>query len=179
MIYLVRHGQTEWNTLNKVMGNVNMPLNPIGIEQAEKTRDDLLNEEIDLIICSPLLRTKETAEIINQNRNIPILYDDRIIERDFGKFEGMTIDDFDFYGYWDYYNNNQYNQSENIQKFFIRIYNFLDDILSKYKNKNILLVTHGGVGIVMDCYFNKTIPTGSLIETLSLANGEIKRYETV
>lgn len=180
MIYLTRHGQTDWNALDKVMGNVNMPLNIIGVEQAKQVRDGLLNTKIDLIICSPLLRTKQTAEIINENRNIEVIYDDRILERDFGEFEGKSIQDFDFVTYWDYYEDKKYDRSENIQNFFNRIYSFLDDIISKHKDKNILLVTHGGVGIAAECYFNKNIPVGSLIDSnLSLGNCEVKKYETI
>jgi len=178
MIYLTRHGQTDWNAINKVMGTVDMSLNTIGFEQAKQKQNALLETKIDLIICSPLLRAKQTADIINENRNIPIIFDDRISERNFGKFEGKTIKEFDFSSYWDYYKNDYYDNSENVQDFFNRIYNFLDDTISKYKNKNILLITHGGVGIAVECYFKKVIPTGSLINSnISLNNCEIKKYE--
>ena len=60
------------------------------IEQAKETGKVLESEKIDLIICSPLKRAKQTAEIINQNRNIPIIYDEDVIERDFGEFEGIN-----------------------------------------------------------------------------------------
>ena len=83
-IYVTRHGQTEWNVLKKVQGKADISLNEKGIEQAIQTKKELDNEKIDLIICSPLKRAKETAQIINENRNIPIIFDDRISERDFG-----------------------------------------------------------------------------------------------
>ena len=98
MIYVTRHGQTNWNLEKKVMGRCDEPLNDKGKSQALETKNKLLDVGIDLIICSPLLRTKQTAEIINGNRNIPVIYDDRIIERDFGEFEGMQVDNFDFHG---------------------------------------------------------------------------------
>lgn len=178
MIYLTRHGQTDWNAVNRVMGTVDMPLNTIGLEQAKQKQNDLLGAKIDLIICSPLLRAKQTADIINENRHIPIIFDDRLSERNFGEFEGKTIEEFDFSSYWDYYKNNQYNNSENVQDFFGRIYKFLDDTISRYKNKNILLITHGGVGIATECYFKKEIPIGSLINSnIFLDNCEIKKYE--
>jgi len=124
------------------------------------------------------LRAKQTADIINEGRNLPIIFDDRIAERDFGEFEGKTIEEFDFCSYWNYYQNQKYNNSENIQDFFKRVYNFLDDIISKYKDKNVLLVTHGGVGIATECYFKNKIPEGYLINTdMSLDNCEIKKYE--
>lgn len=178
MIYVTRHGQTNWNALKKVMGRCDEPLNENGLSQAEETRKKLLDYDIDLIICSPLTRAKQTAEIINRDRNIPIIYDDRIIERDFGEFEGKTINDFDFLGYWDYYKNEKYNSAENIQEFFKRVYSFLDEITKKYKDKNVLLVTHGGVSISIDCFFNNTIPSDSLINTgPALGHCEVKEYD--
>lgn len=142
MIYITRHGQTNWNVLKKVMGKVDEPLNEKGIEQANITKNNLNSMNIDLIICSPLLRAKQTAQIINEGLNAEIIYNERISERDFGEFEGMETKDFDFWGYWDYYKNEKYKRAENIQEFFKRICAFLDDITQKYKNMNILLVTH-------------------------------------
>lgn len=178
MIYLTRHGQTDWNVQKKVMGRCDEPLNETGLKQAEETRDNLMNTKIDIILCSPLQRAKQTAEIINDVRNIPIIYDDRLIERDFGEFEGMQTKDFDFDGYWDYYKNKKYNQAENIQNFFERIYNFLNDIIEKYQDKNVLIVAHGGVSIPVNCYFNQVIPKGSLVEAgLVLGNCQVASYD--
>lgn len=180
MIYVTRHGQTDWNVQKKVMGKCDQPLNEKGIEQAQIVRDNLINTNIDLIICSPLLRAKQTAIIISENRNIEIIYDDRISERDFGEFEGLTTNDFAFLSYWDYYKNEKYTKAENIQKFFERIYGFLDEYVEKYSDKDILIVGHGGVSIPIACYFNKNIPVGSLVETdLVLGNCEIVSYNTL
>lgn len=177
MIFITRHGQTNWNVQKKVMGRCDEPLNEVGLNQAKETRNNLLDTNIDLIICSPLKRAKQTAEIINEGRNIPIIYDDRIIERDFGEFEGKETKDFDFHGYWNYYKNEKYEFAENIQVFFNRVYNFLEDITEKYDNKNILIVAHGGISIPVACFFNQNIPEGSLIEAgLVLGNCEVKEY---
>jgi len=177
MIYITRHGQTNWNVLKKVMGRCDEPLNDIGIKQALETKNNLMDKDIDLIICSPLLRAKQTAEIINQGRNIPIVYDDRIIERDFGEFEGKKTSNFDFHGYWDYYKNEQYEKAENIQVFFQRVYSILKDIVDNYADKNILIVAHGGVSIPVACFFDGNIPTGSLVEAgLVLGNCQVLSY---
>lgn len=84
-LYITRHGQTDGN-VNKIMDGIrDIDLNETGIEQAKTTRDNLKNVKFDLIICSPLSRTKHTMEIININ-NYPVIYDDRIQERDCGEF---------------------------------------------------------------------------------------------
>lgn len=87
-LYVVRHGQTEWNIMKKMQGSVDIPLNEKGIEQAYITKKNLENISIDIIFCSPLKRAMQTAEVINQDRNLEIIYDERLRERNYGEFEG-------------------------------------------------------------------------------------------
>lgn len=177
MIFVTRHGQTNWNLEEKVMGRCDEPLNKKGIEQAYITKEKLKDCYIDLIICSPLSRAKQTADIINEDRNVNIIYDERIIERDFGEFEGLHYDDYDNLTLWDYYKNKQYEKAECMKNFFDRIYSFCEDIKTKYPNLNILLVTHGGVSVAINCYFNNNIPEGSLSNAgLFLKNCEVATY---
>lgn len=177
MIFVTRHGQTNWNLEQKVMGRCDEPLNKKGIEQAYITKENLKDCDIDLIICSPLIRAKQTANIINEARNINIIYDERIIERDFGELEGLCYGEFDNLTLWDYYKNKQYEKVECMKTFFERIYSFLDDIKNKYQDLNILLVTHGGVSVAINCYFNNNIPQGSLSDLgLFLKNCEVATY---
>ncbi len=177
MIYVTRHGQTDWNIKKKVMGRYDEPLNETGLRQAKEIRNELLNIKLDIIICSPMERTKQTAEIINVDRNIPIVYDKRIIERDYGEFEGKQTVNFEFAEFWNYYKNEQYKSAENIQIFFGRIYEFLNDIMNKYRKKSLLIVTHGGVSIPIACFFNKKIPQGSLVDAnIALKNCQVASY---
>lgn len=178
MIYITRHGQTDWNILKKVMGRIDQPLNENGRRQASLISESMLDEKLDLIICSPLLRARQTAQIINQKKNAKIVYDDRIIERDFGEFEGLTIDEFDFANWWDYYKNLEHDKAESITEFFNRIYSFLDEIVEKFCDKNVLIVTHGGgVSIPISCYFNGEIPHGFLIDRgYNLDNCEVRKF---
>ncbi len=175
MLFITRHGQTDWNVLHKVQGKADISLNAKGINQDLQTKQKLESQKIDLIICSPLKRAKETAEIINSNRNIPIIYDEKISERDFGEFEGTEQENFDFEGFWSYYKNFKYQKAENIKDFFSRIYSRLDEIKSEYRNINVLLVTHGGVSIPVNCYFNG-IPTEDNLLSLVLNNCEVASY---
>lgn len=170
MIYITRHGQTEWNALKKVMGKIDIPLSEIGLEQAKQTKNNLKGKHIDLIICSPLTRAKQTAEIINQEFGIPIVYDDRIVERDFGEMEGLSTSEFDFEEFWDYHKNIKYKTAENIQDFFKRVYAAMEEYLIKYKDKDILIVTHGGVNIASYCFFKKEIPNDTLMKSVPILN---------
>lgn len=175
MLYETRHGETDWNLYGKVQGKADIELNAKGIEQAKETMDKLKEEKIDFIICSPLKRARQTAEIINSEKNISIIFDERISERDFGEMEGMSKDDFDFEAFWNYKKNVTYEKAENIRVFFNRIFLFLDEIKKKYKDKNILLVTHGGVSIAVNCYFNE-IPESGACLPLCIKNCEVKVF---
>ena len=174
-ILLTRHGKTEWNALKKVQGKADIALNEEGIKQANDTRILLKNENIDLILCFPLTRAMQTAQIINRERNIPMVFDERLSERDFGEFEGMPNTEFDYEAFWSYKQNIQYHKAENIRGFFQRVYGFLDDIHLKYKDKRILLVAHGGVSIPVYCYFDG-IPDKDTLLGLALDHCEIAKY---
>ena len=132
-------------------------------------------ERIDLILCSPLKRAIKTAEIINQGRNIRMIIDERVSERDFGEFEGMSNTDFDFNAFWSYKQNLKYDKAENIKDFFRRVYNFLDNIKNEYAGKRILIVAHGGISIPVKCYFDG-IPNAETLLPLCLGNCEVAKY---
>ena len=174
-ILITRHGQTDWNLKRRLQGRADIELNQTGIEQAKIAKEELANEKIDLIICSPLKRAKQTAEIINEERNIPLVTDDRIAERDFGEFEGKYKEEFSFEDFWSYKKAENYERAETIKEFFNRIYGFLDDIKEKYKDKRVLIVAHGGVSIPVRCYF-EGIPNVENLTGLGLKNCEVRKY---
>ena len=80
MIYVVRHGETEWNAIDKVLGRTDIPLNAKGIEQARKLADSLKDLKIDVFLCSPLTRARQTADAISDATGIRYDIDDRLIE---------------------------------------------------------------------------------------------------
>lgn len=153
-LYVVRHGQTEWNILKKMQGSADIPLTEKGLAQAEITKSNLSNISFDVIFCSPLIRAKQTAQVINFDRTLNIIIDDRLRERNYGEFEGTSKNSFDYNEFWSYNKNLKYDKAENIQDFFKRIYSFLDDIEAEYYDKNVLIVTHAGVMKAIECYAN-------------------------
>ena len=90
-IYLVRHGETEWNSIRKLQGQTDIPLNDYGIELAKLTAEGLKDIEFDCIYSSPLIRAIQTAEIIKGKETLDIKTDDRLKEIHFGKCEGVKI----------------------------------------------------------------------------------------
>ena len=89
MLYIMRHGKTEWNVRHKLQGRTDIPLNEEGRKMAEKAHEEYKDINIDICYCSPLVRARETAEIVLRGRNIPILTDDRLVEMSFGEYEGV------------------------------------------------------------------------------------------
>lgn len=173
-IYVVRHGQTDWNVKKLCQGQVDIPLNQKGEAQAKITKRKLENTEIDLIISSPLSRARKTADIINEGRNIPIIEDVRLMERSFGEYEKAPMDSFDHQGCWDYNCNCHYEKAENIRDFCKRIELTIEDYKEKYREKNILLATHGGVSMALYVYFNG-VPADDLRKH-QLDNCEVAHY---
>ena len=169
MLYIVRHGQTDWNTLHKRQGHTNIPLNETGINQAKKLKEELKNIKFDYVFSSPLDRALETAKIISGKD--PII-DERLIERNNGKLEGLTGDEIDRLQEQDNYSDELY-EVESIQDLHTRANFFLKDILNKYPNKDILIVTHVGIIINMRCYLDGEVDD---IGKYVLGNCEVYKY---
>ena len=160
------------------MGRCDIPLNAEGREQAYITSEKLGSCNIDIIICSPLERAKETARIINENRKLPIYLEDRIMERSMGDLEGKGYLSLEENAkLWDINANYDLNNVETMERFKERIYGFIEYILHKYEDKDILLVTHGGVSALINCYFSGTLNQGP-ISNKFLGNCEVANYKT-
>lgn len=176
-LYVIRHGKTDWNLESRMQGQSNTRLNQIGIEQADKVRKIIEEKNIDLIISSPLERTKQTAEIINKNMNKPIEYNEKIMERNFGILEGKIANQIkNLDDYFEYHQNKEVEKGEKIQDFVGRVFEGMEQIEKEHKNKNILLVTHGGVARAIDYYFNG-IPEERDVGKGLLSNCEIREYK--
>ena len=160
MIYFVRHGVTDWNEnitpdgrhSAKCQGRADIPLNQNGIAQAIELSKTLKDIKFDKVFCSPLTRTKQTCELILGSLD-DVVFDDRIIERDFGEFEGLTKEEFDFYGFCNKNSGMKFEKAETVESIENRVFSFLDE-LKQEPNQNILIVAHGGVGCMFISYFD-------------------------
>lgn len=89
MLYIMRHGKTDWNVLHKLQGRTDIPLNQEGRKMAQRAAEKYKDVHFDVCYCSPLKRAKETAKILLDGRNVPIICDDRLVEMSFGRYEGV------------------------------------------------------------------------------------------
>lgn len=175
-LYVIRHGLTNCNRENKYNCRYDEDINEIGVEQAIEASENVKKLDIDLIICSPMKRTRHTMELVNV-KNIPVIYDERLIERDGGKLTQTVLDDYYFTEYYNYYSTKIIEGLETLPELFNRVHSFLDEIKMKYNNKNILLVTHGAVARAIQFYFEKMPEDGMLLKVSGQKNCEIKEYE--
>lgn len=95
-LYVVRHGQTEWNYENRVCGVSDVKLTDKGEEQANELSKIINEKRIDIIFTSPLSRAVKTAEILSSAISKDLVIDRRLIEQDYGIFEGVYRDNNNF-----------------------------------------------------------------------------------
>lgn len=143
-LYVLRHATTDNNFNKLVNGRNDIDINSKGIKEAGIASLILKDLKLDQIYCSPLLRAKHTMEIVNSN-NIPVVYDERITERDAGIMTNREEKELDL-SLW--YNPNigvVYGGSESFKDILNRVEEFLKEIKVKHKDDTILLVTHAGI----------------------------------
>lgn len=139
-IYLIRHGETDWNNLGKLQGRTDIPLNKVGRGQAKLCGEFFTKLHIDAIISSPLSRARETANIINEQLQLPIKIMENFIERSFGVAEGM--------GYAERvekYKDIDPSNQEEINIFHHRVFSGIEEIQQNFPGKRVITISHGAV----------------------------------
>lgn len=156
IICLLRHGETDWNAIAKLQGRTDIPLNKIGVFQAEECSEFLKGSKWDLIITSPLKRAKQTAEIIKKKIDVPLIEMEEFVEMHFGEAEGMTLEER-----LTSFPDGVYPNQESESSLSKRLMTGIQEINRKYKDKKILLVAHGAViNAILYSFSNGEIGTG-------------------
>lgn len=155
--YMARHGLTDWNLANKVQGATDIPLNEGGIKQAYALAENIIASgvKIDRIFCSPLSRAHETAKIVSEKTGIPLEVEPRLIEQNFGKWEGwQKVGDDNSFHLAKQQFMDSYENGESMFRMAQRIYNYLDELKNLKTDETYLLVTHGGIARFIQSYFS-------------------------
>lgn len=174
MLYVARHGQTVWNAENKVCGITDIGLTEAGKEQARVLAYEVQKSNINLIISSPLKRAIETSNIISDTYQIPMEIDERLIEQNYGIYEGVDRKDASFLKNKSYFAF-KYPNGESMMQVAYRVYGLLDEIKNKYSDQNILIISHGGVCRIIHTYFKDM--TNEEFFNFTLANAKMEKYE--
>ena len=157
-IILARHGETEWNKLMRVQGGKSdIPLNDVGIAQAQGARDFLETETFRAVYASPLCRALETARIITQGRGLEITTLPELVEIDAGEYEGIFTSDL----------GRRFSQvvtelddnaelpcapgGESLSMVQERGWKTMEDIFAKHNGETVLVVTHYFVILAIIC----------------------------
>lgn len=161
IVYLTRHGQTEWNIEKRLQGRGDSPLTKSGIERAQELRDRIDTIEIDIIYTSPIKRAYDTANILKGNKEIAVVTDNGLMEMCFGDYEGRKTDDvkkenpewdIDLIMHGDV--NLSAPNGENLESVRNRVKNSMDFIINENRGKSVLVVAHGITLKALMYYFN-------------------------
>ncbi len=172
-LFLVRHGETDWNKDHKIMGITDISLNEIGVQEAEKVGALLANQNFDVVYTSPLKRALETLEIIKKYVKCEkVEISNLLLERNFGSLSGKSWDEIELiipngreidreqeYDYSPY-------RGESAGQVKDRVEKFINEINGK-GYQNVLVVCHGGIVRMLESIKGEPrsiIPSGSITE---------------
>lgn len=187
-VYLLRHGQTSWNADgNRYCGRTDVALTDVGIAQAQQVRHQLRNVDLDAVYSSPLARAWHTARIAGGDREV--VKDDRLIEVDFGEWEGLTREEFitkdpDSWHAWA--ENPEVARAggtgETGRDIIIRVNDFFEEMRTRHAGGKILVVGHNGINRLYLAYklgmklrdYRRIVQENSAVTLFTLdENGEL------
>jgi len=177
-LFVVRHGETEWNSKMLACGVSEASLTEKGMEQAANLAERLAAEQdknkISLIYVSPLKRAITTAAYIEKALSIKAKIDERLIEINFGTFEGedwrkpefLKITDNPFF---------RFPQGESLVQTAHRAYGIIEEVKAKHKNENVLFVCHGMISTMICTYFKSY--SKEELEKIEIKNCQLLEFE--
>lgn len=150
-LYIIRHGETEWNTEKRMQGRLDSDLTEKGRNDALLLGERLKDTVFDRIISSPSQRTVDTAQLVRGKRPIPIETDERLMEISLGDWQGKTEDEIkalfpsQYDLYWNHPSKYENPEGERFIDVMDRVANFLEELVNTTPSGNVLVVTHGVV----------------------------------
>jgi len=178
IVHAVRHAQTDFGAEDRYAGSRDVDLNAKGVADALRARDALANEHYDVVLSSPLLRARRTAELLRPG--VPKEIDDRLVERTFGKLEGRTWADaqhFDPPILFIEVGAEQHSVNppgaEPFEDVWYRARAVAHDLLGRHAGRRLLLVSHS----VFLQMFTGVLIGSSCIESLALRLGNLELAE--
>lgn len=149
-LFMARHGETGLNTKKVYYGWLDPSLNENGIKQCEKLQEKLSHEHFDIVVTTPLNRTKASAEIISPSHRDRLIMFEELKEINFGKWEGLHYSEIEksFVKEWGDFTLNWQNfcfpKGESFSMLYERVQKCLEKIINDYEDRTILLVAHEG-----------------------------------
>ena len=178
-ILLVRHGETDSNAEGRIQGQTNTPLNERGRAQAQALADELAGEAIAAVYSSDLDRARETAEILAGRLDLPVVVDPALRERNFGSWEGRTVDEFEarWPGAWARWREGDEGEGdvEDHLALAARVRDAIHRLAAAHPGERILIVAHGGaMRVILTDAAGLTYPQARR-EQRNIANCDVSR----
>jgi broad specificity phosphatase PhoE len=149
-LHLVRHGRSVWNAAGRIQGQIDIELDEVGLQQAQRIADRLEREPLAAVYSSPLLRARSTAEAIAARFDLPVTPDARLMEYHFGVLSGMTWDEVTA-SHPELANRWLEDPwavpvagSEGRVNFAARVVSAMQDIHAQHPAEHVVVVAHGG-----------------------------------
>jgi len=151
-LILIRHGETDWNLQGRFQGQIDVPLNATGLAQAQRLAQRLAEEPVDVMLCSDLLRTQQTAAPLAARLGLTPQLQPLWREQHFGVLEGLDVPAIraqypDLWAQWTRHESGFAlpGGAESNQAFHARVMQALQDLLARHAGQRVVVVTHGGV----------------------------------
>lgn len=149
-IFLIRHGETQWNKDSRIQGHSDVPLSRKGIEQAKLLSKRLEQQNFAAFFSSNLSRARETADIIAKphDKAVQVLQD--LQELNFGQWEGLTIGEIrqkykkESSAWWDSPLETRIPGGENLSELAERSVRAIQSIIERFEKQQVAVVAHGG-----------------------------------
>jgi broad specificity phosphatase PhoE len=156
-VYLVRHGQTEWNRELRFRGRADIPLDENGRRQANAIADALMDKGINMIYTSPLRRSMETAQPVAAVLHLGITTLHDLIDIDYGEWEGLSFDEVrqrytNSYREWEERPDVvKFPNGESLDEVRSRSFSAFKEIAERSSGKSILIIPHRVINKVLLC----------------------------
>lgn len=171
LLYLVRHGETDWNRARKIQGSTDIPLNDLGRRQAEEAAALLGRRRFDAVVASPLSRASETGSIIARHLGLaaPTIVPG-VIERAYGEAEGLVFDEVERR----YPDGTEVPGREGRAALLERVEASLLEIAAEHEGESVVVATHGAV---IRAIVNHVAPEEEAGLGVPIRNGSIHSFE--
>lgn len=174
MIYVIRHGQTDFNKEGRLQGRRGLPLNETGLTQAERLREELRPVSFDLAFSSPQGRAVQTAELVSGQK--AVVLDDRIDVFDLGEADGLRREEVTMAG--PIPDPGRYTGVEDTGRFVKRVFQFMSELEAQYAKQGltIMIVGHRCTTGCIGAYFCGMPDDGNVLKYAS-GNGDYRVYQ--
>ncbi len=150
-LILLRHGETDWNRELRFQGHVDVGLNAIGLEQAQRLARRLAGESVHHLYASDLMRARQTAQPVAAQLSLSPVSDPALREQNFGSVDGMSVDDIKaqhpqaWEGWLRFHEDFCMPLGESTREFHARVMDAVYRVVAAHPGETLVVVTHGGV----------------------------------